>query len=229
MQPKTNSAFQADIEARAEARREDRPHGDAHGGLRDAYGLHLQKRTSPGTPVRGEARERPRLPGVRLYPRVHRRVHRACRARGGNGRDIRRHASRAGDERVLAEARAAGGGVLVVYSALDAVRYAAEHRDRKVVFVAVGFETTAPATAVAVQDGRRGAHRELLGAILPQADHPGDDGASGGAGSFYRRVYMPRARVGHNRPGGLRAYRRKRAPVRHIGLRGGRRRPRRAG
>jgi hydrogenase expression/formation protein HypD len=51
----------------------------------------------------------------------------------------------------LAEARAAGGDVLVVYSALDAVTYAAAHTDRKVVFVAVGFETTAPATAVAVK------------------------------------------------------------------------------
>jgi len=51
----------------------------------------------------------------------------------------------------LAEARAEGGGVLIVYSALDAVRYAAEHPDRKVVFVAVGFETSAPATALAVK------------------------------------------------------------------------------
>jgi hydrogenase expression/formation protein HypD len=50
----------------------------------------------------------------------------------------------------LLSVRAAGADVRVVYSPLDAVRIAAEHPDRQVVFFAVGFETTAPANAMAV-------------------------------------------------------------------------------
>ena len=50
----------------------------------------------------------------------------------------------------LLTARAAGANVKTVYSPLDAVGYAQSHPDQQVVFFAVGFETTAPATALAV-------------------------------------------------------------------------------
>lgn len=43
-----------------------------------------------------------------------------------------------------------GGRVAVVYSPLDAVELARRNPDQRVVFLAVGFETTAPATALAV-------------------------------------------------------------------------------
>ncbi len=56
-----------------------------------------------------------------------------------------------GSSQSLLDARAEGGDVRVVYSPLDAVRLAGEHPDREVVFLAVGFETTAPATAVAAE------------------------------------------------------------------------------
>jgi hydrogenase expression/formation protein HypD len=46
--------------------------------------------------------------------------------------------------------RARGADVRVVYSPLDAVRIAERHPGREVVFFAVGFETTAPANAMAV-------------------------------------------------------------------------------
>lgn len=46
--------------------------------------------------------------------------------------------------------KARGGDVRVVYTPLDAVRIARENPDRQVVFFAVGFETTAPANAMAV-------------------------------------------------------------------------------
>ncbi len=46
--------------------------------------------------------------------------------------------------------RAGGGDVRVVYSPLDAVAIAEAEPDRQVVFFAVGFETTAPANAMAV-------------------------------------------------------------------------------
>jgi hydrogenase expression/formation protein HypD len=47
--------------------------------------------------------------------------------------------------------KAAGGDVRVVYSPLDAVKLAHAHPDREVVFLAIGFETTAPANALAVK------------------------------------------------------------------------------
>lgn len=51
-------------------------------------------------------------------------------------------------------ARARGADVRVVYSPLDAVDLAAALPDREVVFLAVGFETTAPAVAGAVRAAR---------------------------------------------------------------------------
>lgn len=50
----------------------------------------------------------------------------------------------------LLQAKARGGDVRIVYSPLDAVTLAREHPSREIVFFAVGFETTAPANALAV-------------------------------------------------------------------------------
>lgn len=50
----------------------------------------------------------------------------------------------------LQQARSRGGDVRVVYSPLDALAIAIANPDRQVVFFAVGFETTAPANAMAV-------------------------------------------------------------------------------
>ncbi len=58
----------------------------------------------------------------------------------------------------LFSVRAGGGDVRIVYSPLEAVRLARENPERRVVFFAVGFETTAPTTAFAV----RQAHDEGL-------------------------------------------------------------------
>jgi len=54
----------------------------------------------------------------------------------------------------LLEAKARGADVRFVYSPLDALRIAVEHPDRQVVFFAVGFETTAPSTAVTLLKAR---------------------------------------------------------------------------
>ncbi len=56
-----------------------------------------------------------------------------------------------GSEKDLFAVKAEGGDIRVVYSPLDAVRIAQEHPDKEVVFFAVGFETTAPANAMAVK------------------------------------------------------------------------------
>jgi hydrogenase expression/formation protein HypD len=53
-------------------------------------------------------------------------------------------------------ARGQRADVRVVYSAMDAVRLAAQDRRRQVVFAAVGFETTAPATAAAILAAEQG-------------------------------------------------------------------------
>jgi hydrogenase expression/formation protein HypD len=60
-----------------------------------------------------------------------------------------------GTDTDLLSLRARGADVRVVYAPMDAVRLAAEHPDREVVFLAVGFETTAPANATAVLHAAR--------------------------------------------------------------------------
>jgi hydrogenase expression/formation protein HypD len=55
-----------------------------------------------------------------------------------------------GSEKDLLSVKASGGDVRIVYSPLDAVRIAQNNPGKKVVFFAVGFETTAPANAMAV-------------------------------------------------------------------------------
>ncbi len=55
----------------------------------------------------------------------------------------------------LLACRARGADVRIVYSPLDAVALAKKLPDRQVVFFAVGFETTAPANAMAVEAARR--------------------------------------------------------------------------
>jgi hydrogenase expression/formation protein HypD len=59
-----------------------------------------------------------------------------------------------GGSGTLLEAKAAGADVRMVYSPLDALRIAREHPDREVVFFAVGFETTAPSTALTLMRAR---------------------------------------------------------------------------
>ena len=54
----------------------------------------------------------------------------------------------------LLRRRALGARVEIVYSPVDAVTLAKENPGREVVFLGVGFETTAPGTAVAVQMAR---------------------------------------------------------------------------
>lgn len=55
-----------------------------------------------------------------------------------------------GSEKDLFMVKAAGGDVRIVYSPLDAVKVARDNPGKEVVFFAVGFETTAPANAMAV-------------------------------------------------------------------------------
>jgi hydrogenase expression/formation protein HypD len=55
-----------------------------------------------------------------------------------------------GSKQDLLMVKANGGDVRIVYSPLDAVKIASENPNKEVIFFAVGFETTAPANAMAV-------------------------------------------------------------------------------
>jgi hydrogenase expression/formation protein HypD len=55
-----------------------------------------------------------------------------------------------GSSKDLFTVRAQGGNVRIVYSPLEAVQIAEANPDKQVVFFAIGFETTAPANAMAV-------------------------------------------------------------------------------
>ena len=60
-----------------------------------------------------------------------------------------------GSEKDLFRVKSEGGDVRIVYSPLDALALAERHPDREVVFFAVGFETTAPANAMAAFEAKR--------------------------------------------------------------------------
>ena len=55
----------------------------------------------------------------------------------------------------LGRRKALGADVRVVYSPMDALNIAAAEPDRRVVFLGVGFETTAPGTAMTVLEAQR--------------------------------------------------------------------------
>ena len=59
-----------------------------------------------------------------------------------------------GSEMSLADARAKGAKVQVVYTPADAVAYAAQHPKEQVVFLAVGFETTTPSACLSVEQAK---------------------------------------------------------------------------
>jgi len=60
-----------------------------------------------------------------------------------------------GSTRDLLTVKAEGGDVRIVYSPMDALQLAQRHPEREVVFFAVGFETTAPANAMAAFEAHR--------------------------------------------------------------------------
>ncbi|MCF8331123.1 MAG: hydrogenase formation protein HypD [Bacteroidales bacterium] len=80
-----------------------------------------------------------------------------------------------GNEKSLASSREEGADIRIVYSPLEALDIAAKNPKREVVFPAIGFETTAPATAITLQKARKANIRNfsVLSAhkIMPPAMH----------------------------------------------------------
>jgi len=60
-----------------------------------------------------------------------------------------------GTEKDLLSVKAEGGDVRMIYSPLDVLRIAEDNPGKKVVFFAIGFETTAPANALSVKEAKR--------------------------------------------------------------------------
>lgn len=87
----------------------------------------------------------------------------------------------------LEGARVAGGDVRVVYSAIDALELARAHPSKVVVFLGIGFETTAPTTAAAIREAKKQgvhnftvlcAHRVIPPALVALLAKPADDEAA---------------------------------------------------
>lgn len=55
----------------------------------------------------------------------------------------------------LEKAKAKGADVRIVYSSIDALKIAEENKDKKVVFLGIGFETTMPSTAIALMEAEK--------------------------------------------------------------------------
>ena len=87
-----------------------------------------------------------------------------------------------GSTSTLLEAKARGADVRMVYSPLDALELARRNPDRQVVFFAVGFETTAPSTAITLRNAKRDGvrnfsvfcnHVTIVPPLLAILDSPG--------------------------------------------------------
>ncbi|QQG66112.1 hydrogenase formation protein HypD [Desulfobulbus oligotrophicus] len=78
-----------------------------------------------------------------------------------------------GSSRSLAQARAQGARVEVVYSPMDALALAQQHQEQTVLFPAIGFETTVPAIAATLLQAKRMAVKNFVivsaGKTMPQA------------------------------------------------------------
>lgn len=60
-----------------------------------------------------------------------------------------------GIKKNLAEAKADGADIRVVYSPIDALKIALENKDKKIVFFATGFETTSPSVAATLFEAEK--------------------------------------------------------------------------
>ena len=96
-----------------------------------------------------------------------------------------------GGNGTLLEAKARGADVRFVYSPLDALKVAVDNPDREVVFFAVGFETTAPSTAVTLLQARDDRRHELQRVLEPRDDRAADQGHPRLARPAPRRIPRP--------------------------------------
>ena len=109
-----------------------------------------------------------------------------------------------GSNGTLLEAKARGADVRMVYSPLDALRIAKSNPERPVVFFAIGFETTAPSTALTLKRAKAEGVDNFFGHVQPRDDRA--------AAACAARLARPAPR--RLRRAGPRLHRRRRAAVR---------------
>ena len=106
------------------------------------------------------------------------------------------------------DAKASGTDIRMVYSPLDSLKIARHNPDKRVVFMAIGFETTAPSTAMTVLRAAAEGLDELLGLLQPRHDHPGHQGHPGLPRPAAGRLHRARPRVHGDRLPAVRVHRR---------------------
>ncbi len=67
-----------------------------------------------------------------------------------------------GSQENLAEVQAEGANIKIIYSPLDCLKIAAENPDKKIIFLAVGFETTAPTAAATILAAKNSGVKNLF-------------------------------------------------------------------
>ena len=104
-----------------------------------------------------------------------------------------------GSDGSLLDAKAAGADVRMVYSPLNSLKIARENPDKQVVFYAIGFETTAPSTALTLLRAKAEGDHELLRLLQPRHHHPADEGDPRLARPAARWLPRPRPRLDRGR------------------------------
>ncbi len=99
--------------------------------------------------------------------------------------------------------RSKGADVRMVYATLDALQIARDNPERQVVFIGIGFETTSPTIAAAVQQASKLGVDNFSVLLGPQAASTRDEGAAGCTRGPSGRVPMPWSRQYRNRRRGI--------------------------
>ena len=128
-----------------------------------------------------------------------------------------------GSEQTFLDAKAEGADIRMVYSPLDALRIAKANPDRDVVFFAIGFETTAPSTALTLKRAKARGRPELPLHVQPRDDRAAAAGAARVARPAPRRLHRPGSRLDDRRRPAVRVHPgRLRQAARDLGLRAAR-------
>ena len=163
-------------------------------------------------PAEHRADPRARLSGVRAADGPDRRRPGARPRPAGDLHRLRRHDARARHARQPARAQGAAAwtsGSCTRRSTRSS--WPAANPDRHVMFFAIGFETTAPSTALTLMRAKARGHPQLLRVLQPRHDHPGDPRDPRLARHADRRVHRPGPRLDGDRLPALRVDRARRA------------------
>ena len=106
------------------------------------------------------------------------------------------------------EHKARGQDIRMVYSPPDALSSRRTQPDKHVMFFAIGFETTAPSTALTLMRAREPGHPQLFGLLQSRHDRARDSRDPGFTGHAPRRVRGPGPRLDGDRLPAVRVDRR---------------------